>query len=138
MASPDSAPPRTFISYRQDDTKQVARALASELTRILEGGEVFLDQREIEPGASFPDTLRTEIAKATVVLVLVGLQWLTLQSSDGIRRLDEPDDWVRTEIELALTAGKRIVPVLVEHDRAPSLREGTATFTAGSITRASK
>src|SRR5712692_5681970 len=110
-------PPRAFISYRKDDTKQVARSLYSELERILEHGEVFFDQREIEPGASFPDTLTAEIERAAVVLVLVGPRWLTLQSSDRVRRLDEPDDWVRTKIELALTAGKKIVPVLVEDAR---------------------
>ena len=109
--------PRAFISYRKDDTKQVARSLYSELTRVLERGEIFLDLREIEPGASFPDTLRTEIERAAVVLALIGPQWLTLQSSDGVRRLDEPDDWVRKEIELALAADKKIVPVLVEDAR---------------------
>ena len=98
----DDALPRAFISYRKDDTKQVARSLYSELKRVLERGEVFLDQREIEPGASFPETLTAEIERAAVVLLLIGPQWLTLQSSDGVRRLDEPDDWVRKEIELAL------------------------------------
>ena len=117
MSASGSAPPRAFINYRRDDTKEVARALHSELQRVLEHGEVFLDHREIEPGASFPDTLRTEIERATVVLVLIGPKWLTLQSADGVRRLDEPDDWVRKEIELTLNNGKRIVPVLVDQAR---------------------
>ena len=79
MPASGSALPRAFINYRKDDTKQVARALHSELAQVLERREVFLDHQEIEPGARFPDTLRTEIERAAVVLVLIGPQWLALQ-----------------------------------------------------------
>jgi tetratricopeptide (TPR) repeat protein len=106
--------PRVFINYRREDTKEVARALHSELERVLGRGAAFLDHKEIEPGASFPEALKREVEQADVVLVLVGPRWLTLQSADGVRRLDEPDDWVRTEIELALRTRKWIVPVLVD------------------------
>jgi hypothetical protein len=50
------------------------------------------------------------------------------RSEDGTRRLDDPDDFVRLELEAALARGIRVIPVLV--DRAPlprsdSLPEGS-------------
>ena len=106
--------PRAFISYRGDDSLGVASALARELERVLISGTVFLDHRSLEPGEPWPPRLRTEVQQADVVLLLIGPRWLTLQASDGIRRLDDPDDWVRQEIEVALEARRPVIPVLVD------------------------
>jgi len=48
-----------------------------------------------------------------VLLALIGDRWLTITDPDGKRRLDDPKDFVRLEIEAALTRGVRIVPILV-------------------------
>ena len=104
---------RAFICYRFDDTGAVADRLASELPRELEC-EVFLDHRSLEGGEPWPERLRDEVERADVVLVLIGRQWLTLQTPDGIRRLDDPDDWVRQEIERALATDRTIIAVLID------------------------
>ena len=113
MASPEDAP-RLFINYRNDDTGPVAAALRRELIKRLARGEVFLDYLSIEPGEPWPDRLRREVEQSTVVIALIGRHWLTLQGADGIRRLDDPEDWVRKELESALAGNKVIIPVLVD------------------------
>jgi hypothetical protein len=77
---------------------------------------VFLDLGDIVPGADFVQTLERALASATAVLALVGPGWLRAAAGDG-RRLDDPDDFVRREIELALRQGKPVIPVLLEGAR---------------------
>lgn len=104
---------RVFICYRVADAEQAASRLKEALdARLL--GEIFLAYRTIRAGEAWPDRLRQSVAAADIVLMLVGEKWLKLQTDDGIRRLDEPDDWVRLEIETALAANCLIVPVLVD------------------------
>jgi hypothetical protein len=109
-----TAPPRAFINYRVDDCLAVATTLARELKGALSHAEVFLDHRSLEPGEPWPARLREEVQRADVVLVLIGPRWLTLQGADGIRRLDDPEDWVRLEIEGALGGRGTVIPVLVD------------------------
>jgi tetratricopeptide (TPR) repeat protein len=109
-----TAPPRVFVNYRVDDCLAVASTLARELKDALSHGEVFLDHRSLEPGELWPARLRDELQRADVVLVLIGQRWLTLQGADGIRRLDDPEDWVRLEIEGALAGRATVIPVLVD------------------------
>jgi len=45
-----------------------------------------------------------------VVLAVVGPRWLEAKDEQG--RLDDPDDWVRVELETAQSLGKRVIPVL--------------------------
>ena len=54
------------------------------------------------------------------VLVLIGPQWLDLESDSGRRRLDDPADHVRQEVELALELGKGVVPILIDGAPMPS------------------
>jgi hypothetical protein len=49
-----------------------------------------------------------------VLLAIIGPTWLTAADERGGRRLDDPDDIVRLEIEAALTRGVRVIPILVE------------------------
>ena len=42
-----------------------------------------------------------------------GHRWLEAAGADG-RRLDDPGDFVRLEIEAALTRGVRVIPVLAD------------------------
>ncbi|WP_156901678.1 hypothetical protein [Azohydromonas australica] len=53
------------------------------------------------------------------MLALVGPGWLRAAASSGSRRLDDPHDFVRREIELALAHGKPLIPVLLEGTRMP-------------------
>lgn len=45
--------------------------------------------------------------------------WLRAAAGDGRRRLDDPDDFVRREIEPTLRQGKPVIPLLLESARMP-------------------
>ena len=53
------------------------------------------------------------------MLALIGRRWLTITDEDGRRRLDNPSDFVRLEIEAAITRNVRIIPILVDGARMP-------------------
>ncbi len=132
-----SKAPYLFISYREADTGQAASRLYADLEREMTSDEVFLDTERIEGGDLWSDRLRTEAERASVMIVLVGERWLTSYNpSTGDRRLNEPLDWVRTEIEAGLqSASCLVVPVLV--DGAKPLTE-SALQTVPSIAELAK
>lgn len=109
----DNRPPALFISYRRADTQSFARDLHKHLAAGFGYHRVFMDRAEIRAGQRWAERLEEELARSTVMLVLVGPQWLKLQDKDYRRRVDGPDDWVRREIATALAAGKEVIPVYV-------------------------
>ncbi|WP_157269871.1 toll/interleukin-1 receptor domain-containing protein [Azohydromonas aeria] len=119
-----------FISYRRQDCPAAMGRLADRLLAEFGADRVFLDVGDIVPGADFVQTLERALASATVVLALVGPRWLQASGSDGRRRLDDPQDFVRREIELALAHGKPVIPVLLEGARMPQPQELPAALRA--------
>jgi hypothetical protein len=108
---------RIFISYRRKDTSGFVGMVNAILKdRYLLGG-VFLDTK-LEPGP-FPAQLEQAIEDCDIFLVFIGKKWL-VRDKYRRRRIDQPDDWVRREIKLALALGKLVVPVLVDGARMPA------------------
>lgn len=107
-----------FISYRRADSQGFAGRLEDDLSERFGQEQVFRD-REIPPGADFVSHLEAHLARAEVVLVVIGRGWLDVRDDDGGRRLDAAGDWVRREIERALQAGVAVVPVLVGGAQMP-------------------
>jgi TIR domain len=103
-----------YISYRRSDAAAIAGRLADLLRKTLGAGQVFLDVDSIKMGESYFDALRGGIEHAMAVLVMIGPHWLDARSESGARQLDDPEDFVRQQVELALELGKRVVPVLVD------------------------
>jgi hypothetical protein len=58
-----------------------------------------------------------------VLLALIGPQWLTITNKKRQRRLDDPGDYVRLEIETALTRKIRVIPILVDDAGMPGADE---------------
>jgi hypothetical protein len=75
-----------------------------------------MDVDSIPAGDMFNEVIRKAISDADVVLVIVGRNWEGI-ASDGLRRLDSPDDFVRSEIAVAIELHRRIIPVLVDGAR---------------------
>ena len=111
-----STPLRIFISYRRDDAAGHAGHLYSDLVAHFGADSVFMDLETIEPGADFTERLRREIESCDVLIALIGKQWLG-------RRLREADDYVRLEIASALDRSVRVIPVLVQGARMPSIAQ---------------
>ena len=131
-----------FLSYRRDDSASATGRLADALEAHFGDERVFRDH-EIAAGENFVEAIRRSVESATVVLVVVGRHWLDARDAAGRRRLDDPGDFVRLEIELALAARAAVVPVLVEgatmpsaDDLPPSLAEFRAARRSSSPTRA--
>ena len=82
-------------------------------------GAVFQDVESIRPGDDFAAEIEAAHRVMPVLLAVIGPRWLA-EESDAGRRLDDPQDWVRLEIESALRRGILIVPVLVDGARMPS------------------
>src|SRR3989442_11962688 len=90
---------RVFISYRHDDTEDVARPLARALGRLLTSDRIFVDVN-IPPGSNFRDALDSELRDCDAAVVVVGRRWVGM--GDPGRRIDDPNDFVRIELERLL------------------------------------
>ncbi|MGZ4279539.1 MAG: toll/interleukin-1 receptor domain-containing protein [Solirubrobacteraceae bacterium] len=114
---------RIFISYRRDDSRGYAGRLQGDLSRRYSEEHVFRDV-EIPPGADFGQYITSLVDKCNVVLAIIGPGWLDARDREGERRIDDPDDWVRLEIERALARdGVEVIPVLVDGARLPPREE---------------
>ena len=55
-----------------------------------------------------------------MLIAMIGPQWLTVKDSHGVRRLDDPDDFIRLEIATCLQRDIRVIPALVGGGRMPA------------------
>ena len=108
-----------FISYRREDSAYAAGWLYDRLRDRLGGEEIFKDDDNIRAGDDFVAAITAAVGSCQVVLVLIGKEWATVRDGTGARRLNDPDDFVRLEIEAALARDIRIIPVLVAGARMP-------------------
>jgi tetratricopeptide (TPR) repeat protein len=118
-ASTGNIPGRIFMSYRREDTAYPAGWLYDRLAGHFGRGQVFKDIDSIGLGDDFVEVINTAVESCDVLLALIGDRWLTVTGQDGRRRLDNPGDFVRLEIEAALTRNVRVIPILVEGARMP-------------------
>lgn len=109
-----------FISYRRGDSAGHAGRLRDALEAVLGPDQVFQDVTSLAPGEHFADAIRESIESSDVVLVVIGRHWADAADAAGDRRLDDPTDVVRLEVETALASGRRTVPVLVDGATLPS------------------
>lgn len=110
-----------FISYRRDDTGDMAGHLATKLRLLPQKPQVFFDVDGIPYGQDFLDRIMGVISRSDVVVVLIGGAWRGVRT-DGARILDD-DDVVRAEVALALSSRRRIIPVLYNGARMPTAAE---------------
>jgi hypothetical protein len=104
---------RIFISYRRTDTEEIVGRLYERLIEhVVEPTAVFRDIQSIPAGEDYLQAVRVAVATADVLLAVVGPQWLDMTDSEGGRRLDDPMDLVRLEIETALDRQIAIIPLL--------------------------
>jgi hypothetical protein len=113
--SPDRRRP-IFISYRRRVGAPSAELLFGRLEKRLGDGLIFYDVIEIKPGELFPQRLRDALNDCEIVLAVIDPEWANERHASGPqqgqRRLDDPQDWVRIELETALNGGKLLVPLL--------------------------
>jgi len=110
--------PKIFISYRRNDSGDATGRLHDRLRARFSEGTIFYDIHSIPMGIDFRKYIDDEVSRCDVMLAVIGDDWETI-SENGQRRLDNPNDLVRLEIETALARGIPVVPVLVSQARMP-------------------
>jgi hypothetical protein len=115
---------RVFISYRRQETAWPARQLHDVLVAELGADRVFKDVDDIGSGDDFVEHIQSAVGSCQVLLVLIGPQWLTATDAKGARRLDDPQDFVRVELETALNRDDvRVIPILLDNAEMPTAQE---------------
>ena len=117
---PNTGPmPRIFVSYRREDARGYAGRLYDRLSARWGENQVFIDVDTLKPGVDFADVIGEAVGSCDVLIAVIGRNWLTAVDHQGRRRLDDPEDFLRLEVEAALDRNVRVIPVLVEGAAMP-------------------
>jgi hypothetical protein len=109
-----------FISYRRDDSAHVTGRIFDKLDKHFKQDlVVFRDVDNIPLGRDFREVIAEAVESCEVFLAVIGPSWLENRNEDGERRLDDPHDFVRLEIETALKRKIPVIPILVSPARMP-------------------
>jgi tetratricopeptide (TPR) repeat protein len=110
---------RVFISYRREDSIAIAGRIRDHLSNAFGSDNVYFDIDTIPFGVDFRQHIDKMVADCDAVLVLIGRRYLEVTDETGARRLDNPSDFVRLEVEAALRRGIPVVPILVDGASMP-------------------
>jgi formylglycine-generating enzyme required for sulfatase activity len=110
---------KIFISYRREDTGYPAQNIYDRLVDHFGKESVVFDVDTIPFGLDFREYLNQEVGKCEIMLAVIGDRWLDILK----QRLNEPNDFVRIEIQAALERKIPVVPVLVEKALVPSEKD---------------
>lgn len=112
-----------FISYRRGGIDDGAsHHLAEDFRKAFGTDEVFQDKTGIGVG-KFEDQLRERAQSSRAIVVVIGTDWI-----ERIAELQNPEDWVRLEIEAGIQAGVLIIPIILERARLPDESELPASL----------
>lgn len=111
---------KIFLSYRRADTSGYVIAIYDRLIQTLSSKDIFRDLDTIDYGEDFVEVIENAVQQCDVLLAIIGQQWVKITDAEGQRRLDNPEDFVRLEIAIALRRNIRVIPVLVGGATMPS------------------
>lgn len=114
--------PRIFISYRHAESGFHAGRLYEQLEAHFGPQVVFIDTEDIQPGRDYMEVIEEEIRSCKILIAVIGQQWLACSDEKG-RRLDDPEDLVRSEIAEALRQDVRVIPVLIQGAPVPRAQD---------------
>ena len=112
-----------FLSYRRQDSQIWTDRISDELKAHFGRKSVFQDVEAIPAGADFRRHLQTQLQNCQIVLVVIGPNWILAGDEQGNRRLDQQEDLVRLEIEIALGRKIPLIPLLVDEAKMPTQKE---------------
>jgi chemotaxis protein histidine kinase CheA len=121
---PDTTRLQVFINYRRSESAGHAGRLYDTLVNEVGEGRVFMDIDAIDLGVEYAQEIDRAVGTCDVLLAIIGRGWLTAADEDGHPRLQDPEDFVRLELESALRRGDiRIIPVLIQGASMPRRSE---------------
>lgn len=104
--------PTVFVCYRREDAAASAGRVFDRLVSRFGRRNVFMDIDTVRPGQDFAARVEDFVAGCDSLVAIVGPDWLRSDVA-GTRRIDDPTDYVRLEIEAALARDTQVIPVLV-------------------------
>lgn len=111
-----------FISYRRSDSGDVTGRIRDRLCAHFGDAAVFVDVHNTPLGIDFRVHIDKTISQCGAFLAVIGASWLAADAQ-GRRRLDDPGDVLRIEVESALKLDIPVIPLLVHGARMPSADE---------------
>jgi hypothetical protein len=115
--------PTIFVSYRRDDSRDITGRVYDRLVASFPADWVFRDIDSIPAGGDFRRVIEWEVGRCDIMLVIIGPNWSQAADVRGNRRLDDPNDFVRLEIQAALRRGILVIPLLVGNAAMPAAEE---------------
>jgi hypothetical protein len=112
-----------FISYRREDSRGAAGRIYDRLVSRLGRENVFFDVDDIRLGVDFVDVLSKSVGACYALVAVIGKSWASSVDDDNRRCLDDPNDFVRIEIETALSRNIPVIPVFVDGASMPKSEE---------------
>jgi len=119
---PAASKAKIFISYRRRETAGYAGRLYDGLVDHFGAERVFMDIT-MEPGVDFAATIRDAVGSCGALVALIGEEWLTVVDARGNRRIDDPADVHRMELQAALDRDVRLIPALVQDADMPTAED---------------
>jgi hypothetical protein len=114
---------KVFICYRRQETAPYAGRIYDAMVAKFGAENVFMDL-DLDPGVDFVDRITRVVSGCVALIVVIGPSWAQLQNEDGSRRIEDPDDFVRLEVETGLARNDvRLIPALVGGARMPRREE---------------
>ena len=104
---------KIFISYRRDDSADVTGRIYDRLIDAFGENQIFKDVDNIPFGVNFKSYLEKMVEECDILVAVIGDKWISIPGEDGKPRLNNPDDFVRIEIEAALGRDIPVIPLFV-------------------------
>ena len=115
---------KVFISYRRADSATITGRIYERLTAAFGEENIFRDIDDIPVGEDFRKVLESATRECDVMLVMIGQQWANIKNASGEKRLSDPNDFVRIEVETGLSGENiLVIPTLVTNAFMPSPEE---------------
>ncbi len=116
-------PLHIFLNYRREDASGHAGRLYDALADRFGPDNVFMDVDTIRLGSDFAAVIEGAVKQCDVVVAVIGRRWLDAEGADGRRRLDDPEDFVRLELESALANDLFVIPAAVQGAAFPAAQD---------------
>jgi hypothetical protein len=104
--------PKIFLSYRRQDSAGISGRIYDRLAKRFGAKAIFMDIDSIPSGVDFRSYVRSALIECEVVLVVIGRDWEG--NGPDRRRIDDPDDFVRIEVETALERALPVIPIVID------------------------
>jgi hypothetical protein len=119
----ENAGRKIFLSYRRADSANMTERIHDRLIERFGRENVFIDVDDMQSGMDFRTQLEEALSQCSALLVVIGDRWLSAQDEHGKRRLDDPHDFVRLEIETAFLRDITIIPLTLDDVSMPHAKD---------------